>query len=173
LSEHRLAPLSAIVFALAMVALYAISTLYHIVNDPPLKAHLQRLDRAAIALLIAGTYTPVGLLMVRGLVGGALCVGEWGLAFAAFVLAVKDPDYTRHSVWLYQAMGWLTALGVLPFFQHTPVPVVTALAVGGGCYLGGVLFLVRDRIPYFHTLFHVWVLLGTVCQFWAIREFMK
>ena len=139
----------ATIFAVTMVVLYGTSTLYHILERGSVKDRLQRLDRTAITFLIAGTYTPVALLMVR------------------------DPlDFPRRSVWLYQGMGWLTALGAWPLFQHTAMPVLAALALGGACYIGGVLFLVNDRVKYFHAISHVCALLGTAFQFWAISQYL-
>lgn len=164
--------LSAWVFTTSMVVLYSASTLYHAATNLRWKSRLQRLDRTAIALLMAGTYTPIGLLMVRGIVGPALCGVEWVLAIGGAILALRDPDYERHSVWLYQAMGWLTALGMPAFLKHAPDPAIGALALGGVCYIGGIAFLVRDRVKYFHAIFHVLVLLGTAFQFWAISEYI-
>lgn len=171
-TAEALKVLSAWVFTTSMVVLYGVSALYHGATDPRWKSGLQRLDRTAIALLMAGTYTPIGLLMVRGVVGQSLCVTEWALAISSVVLALRDPDYARHSVWVYQAMGWLTALGMPAFFKHTPGPDVLALALGGMCYIGGLAFLVRDRLKYFHAIFHVLVLFGTAFQFWAISEYI-
>ena len=163
----------ATIFAVTMVVLYGTSTLYHILERGSVKDRLQRLDRTAITFLIAGTYTPVALLMVRGALGAFLCLGEWLLVAVAVALMVRDPlDFPRRSVWLYQGMGWLTALGAWPLFQHTAMPVLAALALGGACYMGGVLFLVNDRVKYFHAISHVCALLGTAFQFWAISQYL-
>lgn len=160
-------------FAASMVVLYGTSTLYHLLGRGSNKDRLQRLDRTAITFLIAGTYTPVALLMVRGALGVLLCVCEWLLVGIAVALMVRDPlDYPRRSVWLYQVMGWLTALGAEPLFQHTTSSVLAALALGGAWYAAGVLFLVHDRIRYFHAASHICALLGTAFQFWAISQYL-
>lgn len=163
----------ATIFAVTMVVLYGTSTLYHVLRQGSAKDRFQRLDRTAIAFLIAGTYTPVALLMVRGVLGVFLCLGEWLLVAVAVALMVRGPqDYPRRSVWLYQGMGWLTAFGARPLFQHTAMPVLAALAFGGAWYIAGVLFLVHDRIRYFHAISHVCALLGTAFQFWAISQYL-
>ncbi len=163
----------ATIFAVTMVVLYGTSTLYHILRQGSAKDRFQRLDRTAIALLIAGTYTPVALLMVRGVLGGFLCLGEWLLVAVAVALMVRDPqEYPRRSVWIYQGMGWLTVFGARPLFQHTAMPILAALAFGGAWYIAGVLFLVHDRIKYFHAISHVCALLGTAFQFWAISQYL-
>jgi len=171
--QDALKLVSALVFASTMVILYATSTIYHALKSSATKDRLQRIDRMAITLLIAGTYTPVALLMVRGSLGVFLCLCEWVLALLSLVLMVRYPqDYPRRSVWVYQGMGWLTALGATPLFHQTPNPILAALAFGGVCYIVGVLFLVRDRVKYFHAIFHVFAMLGTTFQFWAISRYM-
>lgn len=162
-----------LIFVATMILLYATSALYHIFPGGPTKTALQHLDRTAIAFLIAGTCTPVALLMVRGPLGITLCASEWALALLGAGLMVQDPDrYPTRSAWLYQIMGWLTALAARTFFYHTPSPVLAALALGGLCYGVGVLFLIRDHVRYFHAVFHVWAMLGTALQFWAISQYM-
>lgn len=174
LSRHQALPLfCAAIFAATMVLLYGTSTLYHVLERGSTKDRWQRLDRTAITFLIAGTYTPVALLMVRGSLGAGLCIAEWILVGVSVVVMVRHPkDYPRRSAWIYQGMGWLTALGVKPLFQHTATPVLAALAVGGAWYLAGVLFLVHDRVKYFHAVSHVCALLGTAFQFWAISQYL-
>lgn len=163
----------ATVFAMTMVVLYGTSTLYHVLRQGSAKDRFQRLDRTAITFLIAGTYTPVALLMVRGALGAFLCLAEWSLVAVAVTLMMRDPrDYPRRSVWLYHGMGWLTVLGARPLFQHTAMPVLAALAFGGAWYIAGVVFLVHDRIKYFHAISHVCALLGTAFQFWAISQYL-
>ncbi|MHB8254102.1 MAG: PAQR family membrane homeostasis protein TrhA [Acidiferrobacter sp.] len=172
-SHDTLKLVCALAFTATMVILYGSSTIYHALENGPLKDHLQRLDRTAIALLIAGTCTPIALLMVRGWIGALLCVGEWLLATGATVLMMRDPQhYTQRSARFYHGMGWLTALGAVPLVRHTPTAILAALALGGLCYLVGIAFLVRDRIRYFHAIFHVFALLGTAFQFWAIRPYV-
>ena len=165
--------LCAAVFSLAMIGLYTVSAAYHILPAGPLKDRFQRLDRMAIALFIAGTYTPVAALMVRGTTGAALVVAEWILAGLAILLLWGEPGrYMRRLEHLYQVMGWITILGAAPFFRHTPPAVLTALALSGACYGVGVVFLIRDRVKYFHAAFHILTLLGAALQFWAISQFV-
>ncbi len=166
--------LCAAIFSGAMFALYAISAVYHILRPGPAKDRFQRLDRAAIAVFVAGTYTPVALLMVRGTTGAALTVVEWVLAGVAILFLWGDPGrYARRSEWLYQIMGWITILAARPFFRHTPPAVLAALALSGACYGAGVALLLRDRVKYLHAAFHVLTLVGAGLQFWAISQFVN
>lgn len=172
-NDNTLRLLCGLVFAGAMIIVYATSAFYHASERGPKKDHLQRIDRAAISLFFAGTYTPIALLMVRGWLGTLLCIGEWLLAFTGMVLMVQDPQsYPKRSTWLYQGMGWLTALGAGPLLRHAPATILTALALGGLCYTIGILFLTRDRVKYFHAIFHVLAMLGTALQFWAISQYV-
>jgi len=164
---------SAAAFVLTLILLYTASTLYHAFPPGPTKERWQRLDRGAIALLIAGTYTPIGLLMVGGTTGSLLCALEWAAAFMVVVLIARGPRFAQRSAWVYQAMGWLTALGGPAFLRNTPHSILLALGLGGLCYMAGILFLIRDRTKYFHAAFHVLVLAGSICQFWAIARFLR
>ncbi|MHB1671612.1 MAG: PAQR family membrane homeostasis protein TrhA [Acidiferrobacter sp.] len=165
--------LCAAIFSLAMVGLYAVSAAYHILPTGPLKERFQRLDRMAIALFIAGTYIPVAALLVRGATGAVLVVTECALAGLAILLLWGAPErYLRRSEYIYQVMGWTTILGAAPFFRHTPLAVLVALGLSGACYGIGVVFLVRDRVKYFHAAFHVLTLVGASLQFWAISRFV-
>ena len=165
--------LCAAIFSLSMIGLYAVSAAYHILPAGPFKDLFQRLDRMTIAVFIAGTYTPVAALLVRGATGNALLVAEWALAGLAILFLWGDPErYMRRSEHLYQIMGWGTILGAAPFFRHTPPPVLAALALSGTCYGVGVAFLIRDRVKYFHAAFHILTLLGAALQFWAVSWFL-
>lgn len=170
---HAIEVLGVGIFALTMVALYTVSTIYHALTPGPAKDRFQRIDRAAIAAFLAGTYTPIALFMVRGRIGVLLLIAEWLLAAFGIALLTGDPRrYARRSQSLYQIMGWLTALGAPGFFRHTPAAVIGALGLGALCYVGGVVLLIRDYRKYFHAAFHLLVLLGTGLQFWAISLYL-
>ncbi|MHB1567022.1 MAG: PAQR family membrane homeostasis protein TrhA [Acidiferrobacter sp.] len=161
------------VYATTLTVLFLVSAIYHRLPVGPRKDRWQRLDRIAIALLIAGTCTPIALLMVRGWLGEFLCGAEWLLALAGLgVLVIDPPRFLHGSAGLYQAMGWLTAIGARPLVQHVPMGVVVWLALGGLAYIGGVLFLVRDRRRYFHVASHLLVMAGAASQFLAIDLFL-
>ncbi len=165
---------SAWAFALTLAAVYATSTLYHAARSAARKARLQVLDRVAIAGLMAGTYTPIGLLLVRGSLGIGLCAAEWVLFAVGLALSAHDPRrFPERSVWLYQAMGWLTALGFGPLWQHTQPAVLGIFALGGLCYLAGVLCLVRDQIRLMHALSHALALVASACHVWVVWQCLR
>ena len=173
-AAHTGSPLKvwcAAISSAAMMALYAVSAFYHILPPGGLKDRFQRLDRMMIAVFMAGSYTPVALLMVHAAIGTALCVIEWGLAALAVVFLWGDPGrYARRSERLYRIMGWITILAAQPFFRHTPPAVLAALGFAATCYGAGVALLVRDPVKYLHAAFHLLTLVGGGLQFWAISR---
>ena len=173
-AAHTGSPLKvwcAAISSAAMMALYAVSAIYHILPAGGLKDRFQRLDRMMIAVFVAGSYTPVALLMVHATIGTLLCVIEWGLAALAVVFLWGDPGrYARRSEQLYRIMGWITILAARPFFRHTPPAVLAALGLAATCYGAGVALLVRDRVKYLHAAFHLLTLVGGGLQFWAISR---
>lgn len=161
-------------FALPMVLLYLTSAVYHALPSGRVKQLFQIIDRAAIYLLIAGTYTPVCLLMLRDRAGIALCVAEWGLALGGIAFIVAGSSrYLAASAWIYQIMGSLSVLVARPLWDGLPHLTLLLLGLGGIAYVVGVLFLLHDRIKYFHALSHVFVMLGTGLQFWAIGLYLS
>lgn len=165
---------SVIVLTVTTVLLYITSALYHALTPGLSKQVMQAVDRAAILFMIAGTYTPVALLMLGGALGEALCVAEWVLAIAgALVLWIGGTRTLGWSVWFYQIMGWLGVVGAPHIFAGTPINVIVGIAAGGLAYAVGVLFLIRDRVPYFHAVSHIWVICGTAVQLWAISDYLR
>lgn len=161
------------VYATTLTTLFLVSAIYHGLPVGPRKDRWQLLDRIAIALLIAGTCTPIALLMVGGWLGDFLCGAEWLLALAGLGVLITDPPrFLRGSAGLYQVMGWLTAIGAWPLVQHVSAMAMVWLALGGLAYIGSVLFLVRDRHRYFHATSHLLVMAGAVSQFLAIDLFL-
>jgi hemolysin III len=173
-AAHTGSPLKvwcAAISSAAMMALYAVSAIYHILPPGALKDRFQRLDRMMIAVFMAGSYTPVALLMVHATIGTVLCLIEWGLAALAVVFLWGDPGrYARRSERLYRMMGWITILAARPFFRHTPPAVLAALGLAASCYGAGVALLVRDRVKYLHAAFHLLTLVGGGLQLWAISR---
>jgi hemolysin III len=128
------------------------------------------LDHSAIYLLIAGTYTPFALGVFRDDWGWPMFALVWGLATAGVVL--KCLAGTRHPVLstvLYLAMGWLVVTAAEPLFTQLPVAGLAWLLAGGVAYTLGVVFFVLDhQLRYAHFAWHLFVLAGTACHFWAV-----
>jgi hemolysin III len=158
------------VFAATMLLLYLTSTLYHALPRNRAKSVFQVLDHGAIFLLIAGTYTPFTLGVLRGPWGWTLFGIVWGLAFAGVVLkAISGVRFPTLSTLLYLAMGWLALIAVKPLWLHVPAWGLFWLLAGGFAYTVGVFFfVVDDRFRYSHFIWHLFVVAGTACHFVAV-----
>ena len=158
------------IFAATMVLLYCASTLYHAVSHQLAKALFRRLDHGAIFLLIAGTYTPFTLGALNGPWGWTLFGLVWGVA--AIGVTLKGFNRMEHpiaSLSLYLVMGWLCVIAIGPFQERVPVPGLLLLGGGGLAYMLGVVFFAIDsRVRYGHFIWHLFVLAGTACHFFAV-----
>lgn len=160
------------VFAASLVVLYTASTIYHVLPTSPAKHLLRVIDHVAIYLLIAGSYTPFTLGVLRGAWGWTLFGLVWGLAgvgiFHKTILGFRFP---RLSTLLYLAMGWLAVVAIGPLARALPAAGLTLLFAGGLCYTAGVALFVRDHLPYRHTMWHLCVLAGSVCHYVAVLQY--
>ena len=157
------------IFGGALLVMYAASMLYHAIQAPRAKRVLRVVDHAAIYLLIAGTYTQFTLGALRGPIGWTLLATIWTLAVGGIVLKLTVGfRYPRLSLGVYLLMGWMAVLAAHPIVQRVgPVGSFWLLA-GGLCYTAGVWFYVRDRLRYRHAVWHLCVLGGSVCHFFAV-----
>ena len=160
------------IFAATLVLLYLSSTLYHSLPVNKAKRVFRVLDHSAIFLLIAGTYTPFALGVLRGAWGWTLIGLVWGLALAGIVLkAVGLLRYPILSTALYVAMGWLALVAIRPIMLHVPPAGVFWLLAGGLAYTGGVAFYAARRMRYAHLAWHLCVLAGSACHFIAVLRY--
>jgi hemolysin III len=160
------------IFAATTVLLYLASTVYHALKPGRAKDAFCVLDHGAIYLLIAGTYTPFTLGALRGPWGWTLLALIWTMALAGVILKVSGR--LRHmalSTSLYVAMGWLVIVAVRPLWQQVPAAGLVWLALGGLAYTAGVAFFVANRLRYGHFVWHLFVLAGTSCHFWAVMHY--
>ena len=163
------AVVGASVFTATMVLLYLSSTLYHALPRNKAKRVLRVLDHGAIFLLIAGTYTPFTLGVLRGAWGWTLFGLVWSLAVLGIVLkAVGGIRYPVLSTCLYLGMGWLILIAVRPLWLGVPLPGLLWLAAGGLAYTAGVAFFAAERVRFSHFVWHLFVLAGTTCHFFAV-----
>ena len=159
----------ATVFATTMVLLYLASTLFHAWPEGRAKRILQVLDHAAIYLLIAGTYTPFTLGVLRGAWGWTLFILVWGMAVVGTVLkALVGVRYRTASTRVYLAMGWLILIAAEPAWTLVPKWGLFWLFAGGIAYTAGTAFFAAERIRYFHFVWHLFVVAGTACHFIAV-----
>ncbi len=157
------------IFAATMVVLYLASTLYHAFPNSRAKRVFRVIDHGAIFLLIAGTYTPFTLGILRGAWGWALFGTVWVLALAGVVFKVVGGlRYPITSTAVYVAMGWLMVVAIQPLWERMPQVGLIWLVAGGIAYTGGVGFYAMKRLRYGHFLWHLCVLTGTTCHFFAV-----
>ncbi|MDL2285826.1 hemolysin III family protein [Desulfococcaceae bacterium OttesenSCG-928-F15] len=161
------------IFASSMVLLYLASMFFHALPKSRTKRLFQIFDHAAIYLLIAGTYTPFTLGVLRGAWGWTLFGIVWGLALVGIILkaSVGVNRLTGLSTFVYLAMGWLLLIAGNQAWLLIPKWGLFWLLMGGIFYSAGVVFFVLEKIPYFHFIWHLFVLAGTVCHFVAILEY--
>ncbi len=164
-----LAIVGASVFAGTTVVLYLASTLYHALPRNRAKRVFQVIDHSAIFLLIAGTYTPFTLGVLRGAWGWTLFGVVWGLAVLGVTLkSLGGIRYPRLSAMLYLGMGWLALIAIRPLWVHLPAAGWLWLIAGGLAYTAGMAFYAAERVRYGHLVWHLFVLLGTGCHFIAV-----
>lgn len=157
------------VFATSMILLYLASTLYHAIPHERAKSIFRVLDHGAIFLLIAGTYTPFTLGVMRGPMGWTMFGIVWGLAVAGLIKkAILGARYTWLSVILYLVMGWTALIAIPQLFQRVPLSGLALILAGGLAYTGGVAFFAAHRLRYAHFAWHLFVIAGTTLHFFAV-----
>ncbi len=157
------------VFGATLIISYAASTLYHGIPQPAAKRVLKVIDHVAIYLLIAGTYTPFTLISLRGPWGWSLFGTIWGLALLGVVLKITMLGKIKGiSTAIYLAMGWIVVVAFKPMLAAVETGGLLVLLAGGLAYSAGVIFYAWDRLPYNHAIWHLFVLAGSACHFFAI-----
>lgn len=157
-------------FAATMVMLYLASTLYHALPQGKAKSVFKIIEHSAIFLLIAGTYTPFTLGVLHGAWGWTLLGIVWSLAAIGVVLKAFDKMHNPIlSTSLYLLMGWLILIAIYPLYTRIPASGLLWLVAGGVAYTIGVFFFATDsRIRYGHFIWHLFVMAGTTCHYFAV-----
>lgn len=160
---------SAIVFGLSLIIMYSASTLYHAIYMPRTKSILQHIDHSAIYILIAGTYTPISLLGIKGALGWTLFGISWTIAALGVSLNIFFPKrFVRPSLILYVVMGWLV-LGVLKtLVANLDALTLWLLLVGGMTYTVGIIFYAWRKLHLNHAIWHFFVLGGSIFHFFMV-----
>jgi len=162
----------ALVFGVSAALLYLTSALYHALTPERAKRVFRVLDHGAIYVLIAGTYTPFMLGVLRGPWGWSLLGAIWVLAIFGIVLKARiGVRHPRLSTALYLAMGWLVVVAAKPLWEAVPISGLAWLAAGGLAYTAGVGFYAASRLPYRHFVWHLFVLAGTACHVVAVLRY--
>lgn len=161
---------SASIYGASLIILYSASTFYHAIQNPQLKRLAKVFDHTSIYIMIAGSYTPLTLITLQGAWGWSLFGTIWGLALIGVIFKLFFTGrFEFVSVAMYLLMGWLVMIAIKPLIQHMPLPGFILLAAGGLSYSIGVIFYVLDgKYHYSHFLWHLFVLAGSIFQFFAV-----
>lgn len=161
------------IYGATLITLYLASTLYHSIQHPRLRPALRIIDHAAIFVFIAGTYTPFLLISLRGPFGWTMLAVVWlvaiaGILFKIFFIGKMEVFGTL----IYVAMGWLCIFAFEQMMLHVPGQSIRWLFAGGAVYTIGVLFYVWQKLPYNHAVWHLFVLGGSICHFFAVHSLL-
>jgi hemolysin III len=157
------------IYGSTLIIMYLSSVLYHSFQEPGIKRVFRYLDHSSIYLLIAGTYTPFTMINLRGAWGWTLFGIIWGLAAFGLLMTVLGIGRSRVLASLvYIGMGWLVVVAIKPLLEAVPPGGIAWLVAGGLFYTLGVFFYVWKRLPFNHAIWHLFVLGGSVCHFFAI-----
>jgi hemolysin III len=161
------------VYGGTLIALYAASTIYHACRSPRLRKVFQVLDHSSIYLLIAGTYTPFALVTLRGPWGWTLLGLVWGIAvFGITWKIIAIHRLPAVSLASYVVMGWLAIIAIKPLVASVQLAGILWLLAGGLAYTLGTIFLGWKKFTYHHAVWHLLVLAGSVCHYFAIVKYV-
>ena len=161
--------MSAGIFGLSLIALYAASTLYHSATDPKVRSRLRINDHATIYILIAGTYTPFTLITLNGWVGWTVFGVSWAMAITGVVLKLFFTGrYNVLSTLMYVFMGWIIIFAIKPLVNNLSAEGLFWLVAGGVAYTTGAIIYSIKKIQFNHAIFHLFVLLGSFCHFISV-----
>jgi hemolysin III len=157
------------IYGISLLALFGASTFYHGVTNERTKKLFKLLDHCAIYLLIAGTYTPLLLLSIKGTLGYSLIAVIWAIAIGGIFFKIKlGHKYKKISLATYLGMGFISFTIIGELYKVLPSNAINLLGLGGLIYVLGVLFYVQKKIPYTHTIWHLFVLGGAASHFFMI-----
>ncbi len=157
------------IFGVTVILAYLSSMVYHALPVGETKRFFRTLDHVSIYLLIAGTYTPFTLGVLKGPWGWALLATIWVLALAGIAFKTrKGAGYSRLSTFFYILMGWLVVVAIVPLWMNMSTAGLVWLVAGGVAYTGGTVFYAARTLPYAHLIWHLFVMTGTACHFVAV-----
>jgi len=164
---------SASIFGVSLIALYAASTFYHSARDPDLRARLRIIDHATIYILIAGTYTPFTLISLGGSTGWVIFAASWAMALTGIVLKVFFTGrFHLVSTLMYVLMGWIIIFAIKPLVNNMSSEGLFWLFAGGVAYTTGAVIYSIEKIVFNHAIFHLFVLLGSFSHFVAVYYYV-
>ncbi|CDD53034.1 channel protein hemolysin III family [Ruminococcus sp. CAG:379] len=163
------AVVSSAIYGATLIILYTMSTLYHALANEKAKAVFRVFDHVTIYLLIAGTYTPYTLACLGGAFGWTLFGIVWAAAIVGIVFSsISLRRFQKLSMICYIAMGWVILIAIKPLWQVIGTLPMVFLVIGGVLYTGGVLFYQMKESRYMHSIWHLFVIAGSIFQYFSI-----
>lgn len=164
---------SSAIFGASLIILYTMSTLYHALTNRKAKTFFRIMDHNTIFFLIAGTYTPITLVPLRGALGWVLFGVVWGAAILGIVFNSIDLEkFRKPSVICYIAMGWVILFAIKPMLENVNALSLWFLLIGGIFYTVGIIFYVKKKKKYFHSVWHLFTVAGSVFHYFSVLLIM-
>lgn len=162
------------IFGASLIILYLGSTLYHSITNKSAKKVFRRIDHSSIYILIAGTYTPFTLTVLRGALGWTIFGIIWGMTVAGIVIkCLWVGKFDKLSTFLYVVMGWMIIISINKLWHLLPLSSFIFLVAGGIVYTVGAIFYSFDKLPYNHPLWHLFVIGGSTLHFLSVMNMLK
>lgn len=163
------------VYGVSLTILFAVSAIYHALKADKAKGIFRKLDHCAIFLLIAGTYTPISLLLVKGITGMVIVSVVWLSAILGIILNSIDVNkFAKFSFACYLSSGWAVIFAIKPLIKSLSSQQLFWLFIGGLMYtVGAVIYVVGKKIKFMHSVWHVFVLGGSLSHFMIFMNFWK
>lgn len=157
------------IFGASLIIMFTMSTLYHSMTNPKAKFVFRIFDHTSIFILIAGTYTPLTLVSLNGALGWVIFGIVWASAVAGITLnAVSVERFKKFSMVCYVASGWCVIVAIVPLVRQLALGGTILLVAGGIAYTAGLIFYRKKEIPYMHSVWHIFVLLGAILHYFCI-----
>jgi hemolysin III len=164
---------SSAIFGASLIILYTMSTLYHAITNPKAKSFFRIMDHNTIFFLIAGTYTPITLVPLRGALGWVLFGIIWAAAIVGIVFtSINLEKFRKPSVVCYILMGWAIIFAVKPMLDNVNALSLWFILIGGLFYTVGIIFYVHKEKKYFHSVWHLFTIAGSVFHYFAVLMFI-
>lgn len=163
------AVVSSAIYGASLIILYTMSTLYHAITNRTAKKFFRIMDHNTIFFLIAGTYTPITLVPLRGALGWVLFGIVWGAAVVGIVFnSINLEKFRKPSVICYIMMGWVIIIAVRPMLNNVNELSLWFLLIGGLFYTFGIIFYAVKKVKYFHSVWHLFTVAGSVFHFFSV-----
>ena len=173
LGHSPLAVVSGAIYGATLIILFTMSTLYHAISNKKAKLVFRVLDHTTIFLLIAGTYTPMALITLKGALGWVIFGVQWGIAALGITLnAISIEKFKTFSMIGYIACGWMIVIAAVPLYRAMDIRGIWWLLAGGLLYTVGIIFYKLKKIKYMHSVWHIFVLLGAMAQFVCVAYYV-